>query len=63
MPERGRATEELDALSDAAVADYLRRANRTALENMIALCLHAMTPSEVVEFLRKQADFIEQDLV
>lgn len=58
MEDIGRLNE----LSDAAVREYLRRSNTAALENMIGLCLHAMTPREVIEVLRAQADFIESDL-
>lgn len=60
MSEESRA---IDVIADAAVAEYLRRANKTALENMISLCLHAMSPRELADFLRAQAEFIENDLV
>lgn len=50
----------LDDHAARATADYLKRANKTALENMIGLCLHAMSPAELVQFLRAQAKFIEE---
>lgn len=50
---------DLDTLAEQATTEYLRRANRVALENMIALCLYVMSPREMAEFLRAQAAFIE----
>lgn len=55
--------DDFEALTKRQVAAYLERANKTALENMIALCLHAMSPEALADFLRSQADFIEQDMV
>ncbi|MCA0276266.1 MAG: hypothetical protein LCH86_09690 [Proteobacteria bacterium] len=46
---------DLDRMSEQATADYLKRANKAALENMIALCLHAMSAEELAEFLEWQA--------
>lgn len=55
--------EDFDALTEQRIAAYLERANKTALENMIALCLHVMSPEALAAFLRTQADFIEQDMI
>lgn len=59
MAERGRPTE-LDALSETATDEYLRRSSVTFLECAISLMATHMTMTVVAEILRQEASIIEQ---
>lgn len=59
MAERGRVTE-LDALSETATDEYLRRSSVTFLECAISLMATHMTMSEVAEILRQEARNLEE---
>lgn len=54
--------DRINEMSEQATADYLKRANKAALENMIGLSLHAMSAEELIDFLEFQiADLREID--
>lgn len=54
--------DRINEMSEQATADYLKRANKAALENMIGLSLHVMSAEELIDFLEFQiADLREID--
>lgn len=57
--EPGRQSE-LDAISESATDEYLRRSSITFLECAISLMATHMTIAEVAEILRQEASIIEQ---
>lgn len=59
MPDDGRSIG-LEAMSEAARDDYLRRSSITFLECAISLMATHMTMNEVAQILREEAAIIEQ---
>ncbi|GAA4108737.1 hypothetical protein ACFFTN_01350 [Aminobacter aganoensis] len=54
ISEDTMSDRDLDRISEQATADYLKRANKAALENMIGMALHAMSIEEMIDFLEFQ---------
>ncbi|TPM89849.1 hypothetical protein [Mesorhizobium sp. B2-1-3A] len=50
----------LDELSEAAVADYLRRASTTYLEACIALMLTSMSAEDAAQILEAEAQDLRE---
>lgn len=60
MPQARDRSSPLEALSEEATAEYLRRSSLTFLECAINLMATHMSLDEVASVLRQEADQIEE---